>query len=1308
MKRRIIVLLLTLLYTGFSQLFAAELNVPADYDTIQAAIDAAGPGDVVIVADGVYKTCNLNVFGGRVVRSANGPENCIIDCDSNYRAFYLERSTLEGFTIINASGENVVECSYRDNVIRNCVFSVQGTINADSGCIYITGETLIEQCVFYEKKWPAVYCKSAAQVRNCSLMAPGTAICSESYNVTVKNCLIAGDISAAPSYLPTLSYCGIPGGFEGEGNIDVDAEVDFTPDGHLMKGSVCIDTGDPNYVVVSEDLDGDPRIYGGRVDIGADEFVDSDGDRLPDWWEVKYFGDINSGEADIDFEGDGRSNKIEYEIFSSNPLEAGRIIYVSMLGYDEWSGENAEVSPDYDPNGPKHSVQGAIDAAVSGDTVVVLPGTYSNSRTYMDSSHVTMGYWGPGIRFYGKRITVRSLYPDRRDFVEGTQIYRRYSAAMFRDGESRHSVLEGLTLVGGEGTRIKIANEPYPSYLDCGSVIIENSSPTIRGCIIKSQAVICSRYKYLSMPEDYPWTVPNIEDLRSPYPSAMVQINPPKLGGGMAILGDCNALIENCLITKNEIVLSNFFLSPSKAYGGGIYIYSSNPQHPGSTIANCTIAGNFLKDTDTILTKGDDVDLYQVDCRQGRCKIINSIIAGGFQGDGLLISDPNCVSYCCIDKAKIYDAETKTETPFDFGQTETNINNGAFIVRWPFKANYKIYYDCWDGPCYLIRNINVSGDFHLMQGAGCINAGDPDWQVSGVYDLDGDKRIIGGRIDIGADEFVPEIKITHPSANDVVTSGSELSIRWDLPVSVDDEIIVDQSLDGGANWITVGTVEATAGKYILKLNDLLVTDQCKIKLSLAGEPDISTETGEFSVRPFNTDVTANSTWPSLSGGFLHRGLSQFAGPVVGCVEWRYDANATVTTPVTIGIEDRIHFGTDSGKIVTLDSNGVLLWQFDAGESEFFATSSIGPDGTIYIGNTNGKFYAIGKDGQLKWTFTTGAGIYSSAAVGINGNIYFGSQNGYLYALSNSGSELWRFKTAGIDGAAGTVFASPAIGINGDVYAAGLYDPNLYAFDANDGSLKWVCRFEDVNSESLGRIRPWAFTSPTIAEDGTIYQSLVFDANLYAIEPNDGSIRWACYLSDVNSGLYEKYSSAGKSGWSEVTLGPDGTIFINLDDPYLRAVDADGQIKWVRRLGMQGGFAYCVGADGLIYCDGQDGYLSIVNADGIEQKRYRNDTLINTSPVITANGLLLICSEENIIAFGDAGCQGPGDFSTPVDINGDGMVNMLDLFAVAQDWLRYCQDGYLASDKGWYLAGDIDRNTEVDFKDLALMILGWTN
>jgi len=57
---------------------------PADFNNIQAAIDDSNDGDTIIVADGTYTGGgNREIsFRGKAitVRSENGPENCIIDC----------------------------------------------------------------------------------------------------------------------------------------------------------------------------------------------------------------------------------------------------------------------------------------------------------------------------------------------------------------------------------------------------------------------------------------------------------------------------------------------------------------------------------------------------------------------------------------------------------------------------------------------------------------------------------------------------------------------------------------------------------------------------------------------------------------------------------------------------------------------------------------------------------------------------------------------------------------------------------------------------------------------------------------------------------------------------------------------------------------------------------------------------------------------------------------------------------------------------------------------------------------------------
>lgn len=89
-----------------------DINVPGDYNTIQDAIDHAWDGDTVWVADGTYAgegNCDID-FDGRsiILRSVNGMDNCIIDCQQNGRGFIFHRyedanAVVNGFTIKNGA-----------------------------------------------------------------------------------------------------------------------------------------------------------------------------------------------------------------------------------------------------------------------------------------------------------------------------------------------------------------------------------------------------------------------------------------------------------------------------------------------------------------------------------------------------------------------------------------------------------------------------------------------------------------------------------------------------------------------------------------------------------------------------------------------------------------------------------------------------------------------------------------------------------------------------------------------------------------------------------------------------------------------------------------------------------------------------------------------------------------------------------------------------------------------------------------------------------------------------------------------------
>jgi len=81
---------------------------------------------------------------------------------------------------------------------------------------------------------------------------------------------------------PTVSYCDVQGGWPGGTNINCDpCFVDADANNyHLDVNSSCIDAGDPDFNPnpPETDIDGEPRMVNGRVDMGADEYYWSTAD----------------------------------------------------------------------------------------------------------------------------------------------------------------------------------------------------------------------------------------------------------------------------------------------------------------------------------------------------------------------------------------------------------------------------------------------------------------------------------------------------------------------------------------------------------------------------------------------------------------------------------------------------------------------------------------------------------------------------------------------------------------------------------------------------------------------------------------------------------------------------------------------------------------------------------------------------------------------------------------------------------------------------------------------------------------------
>ena len=313
----------------------------------------------------------------------------------------------------------------------------------------------------------------------------------------------------------------------------------------------------------------------------------------------------------------------------------------------------------------------------------------------------------------------------------------------------------------------------------------------------------------------------------------------------------------------------------------------------------------------------------------------------------------------------------------------------------------------------------------------------------------------------------------------------------------------------------------------------------------------------------------------------------------------------VTTGPVVAADGTIYAASNGGKLHALDpATGLDRWVFDGGAaygSDLSTASLVLADGTILWPGPQSTLFAVDPAGNPLWKHPFGSNVLSPVLTPA-GSLVIVEMSGTLHVLDfdRSGArERWSSDL----GASGASYGSPAVGDDGTVYATA---GNRIVVLRDHGDRGEIVQHKDITSGTE--------VSPAVSRDGIA----IFGTNdMFEYGVDHDGLLWRFPRNSLS--------------YSSPAVTDAGLAYFGDHNGYMNVVDVHSGCLVARYQG--GGEIWtspAIDARGDVYFGTKSGHILGFAFDGTKLFDIDTHRTVDSYPAITADGTLLIGSENGLL------------------------------------------------------------------------------